>query len=625
MCKHLLRQIIHIYIQNTALEKYGDAQTIDSTANRILTTEREPVLATIDQNIIDKMERTYESKYTAKLISKMQRRSAPNKYSLSRMDPQVLATTMQYLKYYEFCSIIPTCSIFVYIQSRYPSLCHYYVNLNQRFWSELMRNCINWSHLQSFKHIKMSCSYGSDYDPSSLWRYGKKKMNQMIIFKTVGDRIFSSSVNTLRTVEIDIKVEDIFSAVPGTCMLKKLMQSQDLTSVTKLFWANDACAESHEQYQWIADNFHRSFPNLQCFMYNHTHWNTSFHANAFKSLMACVQSAVKSATLTRLHLSVYSNYFTQEWNLMERLSELQFLRVLDINFMITCHTCKPIVVVNKVLPLLESLQIGFDVRLYTLRQRAFLTKRGVPATWARDYFMDIMNGLFELSTTIGEFIYRGGVHAPLPAQDWGRLFGQLCSSKGSYARNRDDVRPLQSLVVEPEHPEDYLLILQSMNLLRRSGLYWKLKSLKVATTVTRVQDVSNNLMRTLQNHAWFPFLTHLHIELNGKGLPEESSAYIKAVTGILHAVPSYLVSLKLTFTTKKKSIVLNVVDSKILVNTLWRCLRERTTCKRQDLILNGLRIDRKWGKYLNFMLGANHAVDAGDDGYQSKHFSLSTK
>ena len=85
-----------------------------------------------DASIIGKMQSKYGNKCSKKVLSKMQQNQSANTHILT-MNPQVLASSFQYLSFRELCQIQPTCSFFVYLRAQYRGLCHYHVDLDYKY------------------------------------------------------------------------------------------------------------------------------------------------------------------------------------------------------------------------------------------------------------------------------------------------------------------------------------------------------------------------------------------------------------------------------------------------------------------------------------------------------------
>ena len=84
-----------------------------------------------DTRILSKMWSNSAGKCSKQVLSAMQQKQSANEHMLA-MNPQVLATSFQFLSLRELCRVEPTCSLFVYLRAKYRGLCHFHVDLDHK-------------------------------------------------------------------------------------------------------------------------------------------------------------------------------------------------------------------------------------------------------------------------------------------------------------------------------------------------------------------------------------------------------------------------------------------------------------------------------------------------------------
>ncbi len=122
------------------------------------------------------MSKGYGNKYNKKIIQKIQQNHLESKHILC-ISPQVLAYSFQYLSFKESSKIESVCSYFTYINRKYEALSHFYINLNHKFWTRVMRNQININRLIKFKHICIA----STYEGKDSWEKSVRQRAQLFV------------------------------------------------------------------------------------------------------------------------------------------------------------------------------------------------------------------------------------------------------------------------------------------------------------------------------------------------------------------------------------------------------------------------------------------------------------
>eukprot|EP01083_Nonionella_stella_P000103 288_1 len=188
----------------------------------------------MDQNILSKMNGKYGSKYSKRIISKMQQHQVQNNSRtpqlISMLPPQVLTYSFQYLSFTELCKLERVSCYFTYLQRKYRNLSHYFILLGTKFWQKAMANKINLSKLSQFKHIKITACYRGSWD---TYKYKKQ------LFERILHHILSNSIRCIETLEIDVPKKWTLGGTRSLTMLNHILSSFNPLPISKLIWKND--------------------------------------------------------------------------------------------------------------------------------------------------------------------------------------------------------------------------------------------------------------------------------------------------------------------------------------------------------------------------------------------------
>jgi len=278
-------------------------------------------MGSIDHAILKKMD--YGARSKQKVIGKLRQKNADNKNILT-INPQVLASSFQYLSYKELCCIIPTCSYFVYLNQSYPALSHYHIVIDKSFLIKAITNQINLDNLVHFSSI--SITYG--YQGERSWDKDMERRTKL--FRHIIKKTFRQSVNC-RVLTIDVK------KAPGgswrsPMLLKFILNNADFPNLSTVNWIEDQMGSHRNDMLWIAENLNKKWPNLLNIKFgldNYTDWTGSTALS--ESLILKALDSILSFKLVSLDLQCPQRFlFSKETKLIERLSTLKSLRKLTL-------------------------------------------------------------------------------------------------------------------------------------------------------------------------------------------------------------------------------------------------------------------------------------------------------
>ena len=221
--------------------------------------------STIDQQIINKIQKNYGNKYNKKMIKKLQQHHDENKHLLS-ITPQILASTFQYLSFRELCKVQATCSYFIYLKHNMNGQCNYFINLDDKFWHKAMKCQIPFNVLTKFKHIGIKSMY---YGKSSYCNVTTKRR----IFDHILKAIIKSSRISLQRLEINITSSHgrRWGVTPHLCLYQIMNECEcDLfPKLSSLIWRHESYMVStltfNNDINIIKDNLFLKMPSLNNF------------------------------------------------------------------------------------------------------------------------------------------------------------------------------------------------------------------------------------------------------------------------------------------------------------------------------------------------------------------------
>ena len=164
-----------------------DETEMKTIVRQYLFSKLEKTLSPSDAAIFDKFHRYLETKHLH------------TQHAEFTIPMELLAYTFSFLSYNELCACAPTCSFFLFTQTRFPKLAHHHVQLTHHlvvhYLKMMTQNPYQKLPLKYFHHIVINCAYHS----------GDSRQNKRAdLYDQFIESIIQTSLDTLETLHIAI-------------------------------------------------------------------------------------------------------------------------------------------------------------------------------------------------------------------------------------------------------------------------------------------------------------------------------------------------------------------------------------------------------------------------------------
>eukprot|EP01084_Bolivina_argentea_P055500 101738_1 len=641
--KHELQHLIECYLK-LKTNNFTES-TVNDSVDKIIYNNSSGNINDLDGQILNKMCKKYGNKYNKKIIKKIQQIDihTDSKHILG-IPPQVLAYSFQYLSFKELSQIEHVCSYFTYLSRKFEGLSHFYINLNHKFWTRVMRNQININRLNKFKHICIQ----STYEGQTNWEKSVRQRAQL--FNHILNYIINKSICCLDTLEIDVDPLTVHGWSNGFSALYHILSQFNSLPINTLLWKRDSFTKIRSAthttriLKLIEDKLTTNCPNLKTF---------SFKLNSFgknwvgEDIEPCVELATHIITpaisgykcLETLELYCPSwNVFKTEYNIIGLIvNNLRQLKKLSITSYTAIDT--HINIDNKHM-LLEELNIDFVIQYNNTNNIAIIMECILLRLF--ESFIGIKHFQFGYSLIRDSIVY-GPEHYPAHIAfkiDWNYIFSVLLKNKSVCGLKMNSLLCLESLVFKQIIVDDAISLLNDLNVLK-DEVYVNLKHFGI-NIVGKKNWVSQSVFDSYVNNKLIPFINSFELKSltfaygNGYKILSKTSwgrcrywwreyeqgwwikptvkvkpLYFQSIINLLSKLPKSLRSLNIkppgyASCSDKIQNKIKQNESMRLVQKLCELLSENNDL--ESIVLDKVKLYRKAKDFLIFMFGYNNKM-----------------
>ena len=629
-----LKHMIQLYLQTTLQRQQIDDLTLEASVNKlkhcINDSSRSNVIHPLDQQILIKLHKSIGKKYDKKISTKLQQKHHDNNNNLLSINPQILASSFQYLSFKELSKILPTCAYFVYIHTSNMAISHYFIELNLTFWRKIFKTRINPEVLRHFKHIRITHGYGDGFK-------GQHCENTGYLFKNIFKMMIRNS-RKLNTLEIDIKRK--FNYWLNGFVLRQIMQLIEYPlNVSNLLWIKDEARDVKNSMNSVKNEILVKFPNLTQFVHGLQDGDIQDHVYGLQ----CARHVILNLNHKLSSINLYCpniNLYNKDYQIIENLTNVKTLQQLnicslidgDVTFIetISKNTC------------LEDLSVEFVIND---------NETGDPGT----SIQRIMDKLFSSFLNISSFNFQHSLKYTTDADtnkelniDWTTIFDKLFQQKVLYGINNDNVNALSSL-------EFSLMRLGAMDIVKAlrhcyDERYCQIEKIGVKVLYPQTVRITQSAFDDFTNNYLLSFMKLKKNTLNLKSIaiefgngfkehyhrwseyrvgirPVKSIAieplYMSPIMNILSNLPKSLTECKISIpkyfgnysnvNSKIKGIETMKIVQKLCEISCTKNVESKNKLKK--IILDGIEFSKKAKEFLTFYYGYNNMIDIQNKTY----------
>ena len=642
LSKKELKHMIKLYLQSAMMvDRERNGLTLYQSVNKLKNSNHETNSNVLDTGILNKMNKDIGKKYEKKIFKNLQQNHHNDKTNLLSINPQILASSFQYLSFKELCQILPTCNYFLYIDNSYKGLCHHYIKLNQKFWVNVFRSKINLQMLQQFKHIAITHSYcgKSNYDA-----YVEHKS---YIFERILRIIINKSSKCLDTLEIDIQCQRGRNIAAYFTLQQIINFFETPSNLTNLIWKRDHGYGVEGAMKTVASQISTKFPRLTQLTHgfgNGVTWtlpeilseSTKAGLSCFRDLTFNFSNKLTSINLNCPHFNVYKT----DYQIISNLSQIKTLQRLTICSLIDVNNIIGNIKNKYQNSCLETLNVEFVMK------RNDATNHGPEieyiTTQLLSSFVNISSFSFQHSLRFHWRDRRSTLILPSLCIDWMNIFQTLFQQKRMHGLNANSINPLSALQISLQQ-EDIIAMFAGL-IHYNDEIHFQIERIKLNVLYQPSMTPKQSEFDEFVNDYLIPYMRLKKPASNlksmdigfGTGFKQYCSytlpfqircnrmriwpLYMNPVINLLGALPKSLIECKISLPRYNANIIgsceIRKFETMKLVKKLCELLSQSTNeSNLNSITLDRIRFSKETEKYVIFTFGFNDKIFIKKDTY----------